>query len=57
MKLENIVKTNSSKKLIISDITVKFKCPNCGQGIIVRSNKERLLCLEWICTVCGYKGP
>ncbi|MEM1688107.1 MAG: zinc finger domain-containing protein [Nanopusillaceae archaeon] len=57
MKLEDISKTVSSKKLIISDTTVRFKCPNCGQGIILRTNKERLLGLEWICPVCGYKGP
>lgn len=57
MKLEDINKTISFKKLAISDTVVKFKCPNCGQGVIIRSNKERLLGLEWICPVCGYIGP
>lgn len=57
MNIEEIQKTNSLRKLIVSDVSVKFVCPNCGKGIIIRSNRERNLGLEWICPVCGYKGP
>jgi len=57
MKIDDIQKTVSLKKLIISDVVVKFKCPNCGKGVIIRSNKERALGLPWICPECGYIGP
>jgi len=57
MKIDEIQKTVSLKKLVISDVTVKFKCPNCGKGIIVRSNRERALGLPWVCPECGYTGP
>jgi len=55
--MEDIQKTQTLKKLIISDVVVKFKCPNCGKGLIIRNNKERKLGLGWICPECGYTGP
>jgi len=57
MDITELEKTNVLKNLIVSDTVVKFICPNCGQGIIIRSNKEKKAGLEWKCPVCGYTGP
>ena len=57
MDITELEKTNVLKNLIVSDTVVKFTCPNCGQGIIIRSNKEKKWGLEWKCPICGYIGP
>ncbi|MGC9133099.1 MAG: zinc finger domain-containing protein [Nanopusillaceae archaeon] len=57
MDITEIEKTNVLRNLIVSDTIVKFVCPNCGQGVIIRSNKEKSLGLEWKCPVCGFTGP
>ncbi len=57
MDIEEIVKTNSTKQLSVNDIVVRFTCPNCGEGIIIRSNKEKKLGLKWKCNICGFEGP
>ncbi|MFZ8801119.1 MAG: zinc finger domain-containing protein [Candidatus Nanopusillus sp.] len=57
MDITELEKTNVWRNLIVSDTVVRFICPNCGQGVIIRSNKEKKLGLEWKCLVCGYTGP
>ena len=36
---------------------VKFKCPNCGKSDIVRSQKERVRAVKYLCKDCGFEGP
>ncbi|MGC9079442.1 MAG: zinc finger domain-containing protein [Nanopusillaceae archaeon] len=57
MDIMELKRTNNLKDLIVSDVVVKFTCPNCNQGLIIRSNRERALSLAWKCPVCGFEGP
>lgn len=36
---------------------IAFVCPNCGQGIIIRCAKCRVLGKTAKCPVCGYEYP
>lgn len=36
---------------------VKFKCPNCGEGIIIRCRKCKKLSNTYKCVICNFEGP
>ncbi|BFI73183.1 hypothetical protein YN1_1700 [Nanoarchaeota archaeon] len=57
MDINEIERTNTLRKLMVGDTIVKFICPNCGQGVIIRNNREKSLGLEWKCPNCGFIGP
>ncbi len=40
-----------------STSTIAFICPNCGQGIIIRCKKCRVMGKVTKCPVCGYEYP
>ncbi|TFF63463.1 MAG: hypothetical protein EU521_01605, partial [Promethearchaeota archaeon] len=37
--------------------SVKFRCPNCGDVVIVRCNKCRNIENNYTCPACGFEGP
>ncbi|BBL45765.1 hypothetical protein MJ1_0618 [Nanobdella aerobiophila] len=57
MDIDDIKKTNNLRKIIVGDTIIKFPCPKCGEETIIRSNREKLLGLEWQCSKCGFIGP
>ncbi|MBS3166660.1 DUF1610 domain-containing protein [Candidatus Woesearchaeota archaeon] len=36
---------------------VKFKCPNCGDFVIIRCKHCRELGSKYLCQKCGFSGP
>jgi len=36
---------------------VKFKCPNCGEAVIVRCYTCKMLSRTYKCPKCGFEGP
>jgi len=57
MDIQEAQKSIGTKTFLIAEGGVKFVCPNCNQGIIIRSNKERRMGIKWVCPVCGFEGP
>ena len=51
------MESNTSKKIDNNKGSVKFPCPKCQKGIIVRSVEDRKLCLTYTCPECGFVGP
>ena len=48
----------SCKKSITNDKgAVEFKCPNCGDSVIIRCAHCRNLAAEFTCPKCGFTGP
>ena len=39
------------------DNFVKFKCPNCGEEVIIRCNTCKVLSNRYTCSKCGFVGP
>jgi len=35
----------------------EFPCPKCGETIIVRCSKCKVLVNEYVCEKCGFRGP
>ncbi len=48
---------STGKEIANDSGSVKFKCPNCGEGIIIRSLSARRLATKYKCAVCGFEGP
>ncbi|RLG70727.1 MAG: RNA-binding protein [Candidatus Iainarchaeum archaeon] len=46
----------SCNKEVITDY-VKFKCPNCGKGVIIRCLTCRDSARLYKCPECGFEGP
>jgi predicted RNA-binding Zn-ribbon protein involved in translation (DUF1610 family) len=36
---------------------VKFNCPFCGEGIIIRCKKCKKMSNPYKCNVCNFEGP
>ena len=36
---------------------VKFPCPACGEGTIIRYNKCKKLSNNYKCSICNFEGP
>lgn len=43
--------------LIGQEDFVKFKCPDCGENIIIRCKRCKQLSNMYICEKCGFTGP
>lgn len=39
------------------DDFVKFNCPSCGEGVIIRCRKCRNLAVPYKCEKCEFEGP
>jgi predicted RNA-binding Zn-ribbon protein involved in translation (DUF1610 family) len=53
-----VTKCTATGKEITNDSgSVKFNCPNCGKGVIVRSLEARKLATKYTCPSCGFEGP
>lgn len=37
--------------------SVRFPCPKCGEGTIIRCGKCRQGVKGWQCEECGFEGP
>ncbi|OYT43608.1 MAG: RNA-binding protein [Candidatus Aenigmarchaeota archaeon ex4484_56] len=48
---------NGCNKEVVSDTFVKFFCPSCNEGIIIRCSTCRKNVIEYICPVCKFTGP
>ncbi|MBD3192439.1 MAG: RNA-binding protein [Candidatus Heimdallarchaeota archaeon] len=46
------------RKISPNDIgSVKFRCPECGDVVIVRCSRCRNLGNDFKCPACGFEGP
>jgi predicted RNA-binding Zn-ribbon protein involved in translation (DUF1610 family) len=36
---------------------VKFKCPSCGEGVVIRCSKCKRASNSYKCSACGFEGP
>ncbi|MCD6381633.1 MAG: DUF1610 domain-containing protein [Candidatus Aenigmarchaeota archaeon] len=52
-----ILCTSCKRNVATEENWVKFKCPNCGEEIIVRCERCRKLSVPYICPKCGFEGP
>ncbi|MFH0830016.1 MAG: zinc finger domain-containing protein [Candidatus Aenigmatarchaeota archaeon] len=43
--------------LIGQEDFVKFPCPACGKGVVVRDKLCRLQSVPYKCPSCGFEGP
>jgi len=51
-------KCSSCKKTLINTQgSVKFTCPNCGKGVIIRCKHCREIAAKYECSECGFTGP
>ena len=57
MDIKEAPKSTSTHSLLVVEKGVRFVCPNCGKGVIIRTNKERKMGVKWICPSCGFEGP
>jgi Zn-ribbon RNA-binding protein len=56
--MKKAIKCSATNQELINDKgSVIFKCPNCLQADIVRSNKCRVLAARYVCPSCGFEGP
>ena len=52
------VKCSSCKKNVANvSGSVKFNCPECGKGEIIRCIDCRKQAVKYKCPECGFKGP
>nr|WP_083758248.1 zinc finger domain-containing protein [Candidatus Korarchaeum cryptofilum] len=49
--------TSCGRKVTYERGIVAFKCPNCGEAIIVRCSICRKQANEYVCPNCGFTGP
>ncbi len=49
--------TSCGRKVTYERGVVAFKCPNCGEAIIIRCNICRKQANEYLCPNCGFTGP
>lgn len=48
---------STGKEIANDSGSVKFKCPNCLDAVIVRSLSARKLATKYVCPKCGFEGP
>ncbi|MEM4268011.1 MAG: zinc finger domain-containing protein [Candidatus Woesearchaeota archaeon] len=49
---------SSCKKDVTNlDGTCSFKCPACGEWLIIRCKSCRKIAARYICEKCGFSGP
>ncbi|HDR53267.1 MAG TPA: DUF1610 domain-containing protein [archaeon] len=46
-----------NKDIRVVENSVTFKCPGCGDGLVVRCGECRAQMRSWKCPVCGFEGP
>ncbi len=49
--------TSCGKTITVFENAAKFYCPNCGEVLIWRCEKCRVLARPYVCPKCGFKGP
>jgi Zn-ribbon RNA-binding protein len=49
--------TSCRVKILSSDASVRFMCPNCGKIEIIRCKKCRVESIPYTCSECGFEGP
>jgi len=49
--------SSCGKKIVNQESATSFKCPNCGETIITRCEKCRILSVKYKCEKCGFEGP
>ena len=52
-----LICTSCGTNLVGQDDFVKFKCPECGEEIIMRCSRCKKLSKPYKCTKCNYEGP
>jgi Zn-ribbon RNA-binding protein len=43
--------------LVGQDEFVIFKCPDCGDNVIIRCNRCKKLSRSYKCSKCNFEGP
>jgi len=54
---EEVFCTSCGRKITYERGVVAFRCPNCGEAIIIRCNICRKQANEYVCPNCGFVGP
>ncbi len=49
--------TSCGRKVTYERGVVAFRCPNCGEAIIIRCSICRKQANEYVCPNCGFIGP
>ncbi|MBD3259471.1 RNA-binding protein [Candidatus Woesearchaeota archaeon] len=49
--------SSCSTRITNSKGSIRFKCPNCGEGEIVRCAHCRKIAAKYTCPKCGFTGP
>ncbi|MBI2663082.1 DUF1610 domain-containing protein [Candidatus Woesearchaeota archaeon] len=52
-----MIKSASGEEITNEKGSTKFKCPNCGKYIIIRSLHERKIATRYTCPECKFSGP
>ncbi|MFQ5475358.1 MAG: zinc finger domain-containing protein [Candidatus Nanoarchaeia archaeon] len=55
--MENTVSTASKTSIANDGGSVSFKCPQCCETTIVRTEHERRIVAKYKCHACGFEGP
>jgi predicted RNA-binding Zn-ribbon protein involved in translation (DUF1610 family) len=55
--MEELICTSCNKRVTNDPGTVVFKCPNCGEAVIVRCSHCREVVAKYKCPKCGFEGP
>jgi predicted RNA-binding Zn-ribbon protein involved in translation (DUF1610 family) len=55
--MEQIICTSCSKRITNDPGTASFKCPNCGEAVIIRCGHCREVVAKYKCPKCGFEGP
>ncbi len=55
----NISRCTSCNSLISpsEEGATRFRCPNCGEVMIIRCSKCRLFGNDYVCPKCNFEGP
>ena len=58
MAEQEVMKCSSCGKRIESEqFWVRFSCPSCGKGSVIRCEKCKTMENKYACASCKFKGP
>jgi len=52
-----LICSSCGTNVVGQDEFVVFKCPDCGEGTIIRCRKCKKLSRPYKCKVCNFEGP
>ena len=52
-----LICSSCGENVVGQESFVKFLCPFCGEGIIIRCRKCKKLSNSYKCSICNFEGP